>query len=132
MKAQGGVQEEAHKPQIISIGTSVEFESATTAKPQVQTISCEMNTNSKEKENAASEAHTTLCFKFVASDSLEEGLLDGMFSQVLEGVLSEQEFQSSFETSVEPGPESVPGSQAFCVQVKLSLDAFEKASITVI
>ena len=97
-----------------------------------QLITCKMNpvsgqsvmstTCESSEEPLPNGCLTCITTAFVASESMDEGFLDGMFSQVLEGVLSEQEFYNKFETSVVPGPDCT----LFCIKVYLGIDGFGK------
>jgi len=111
------------KQQSLTLRTAVDFQEDKN-RAAVQHVSCTWGEAAANSVDAVTEeGHTSFRIAFAASESLEEGVLDGMFSQVLEALLAEQDFTSTFETSVVPGTE---GGQLFCVHLRLGIDAFEK------
>ena len=110
------------KQQSLTLRTAVDFQEDKN-RAAVQHVSCTWGEAAANSVDAVTEeGHTSFRIAFAASESLEEGVLDGMFSQVLEALLAEQDFTSTFETSVVPGTE---GGQLFCVHLRLGIDAFK-------
>ena len=95
-------------------------------RPAVQSVTANMQKQSTPSEGPGPEG-TSVQVRFATHKCLDEGLLDGMFSQLLEAGLADQELEIKFETGVET---TADGAQLFFMKLNVGIDLFEKARPT--